>query len=75
MKEGPHCKASVHCSPGLHYCKLDRNLLAFSALVNAQRQLTMWASWRSAKKGKIRLLVDVKSIVREERLSHRPREK
>lgn len=71
--ERPHCKASVHCNPGLHYSKIDRNLLVFSALVNAQ--LNMWASWRLAKKGKIRLLVDVKSIVREERLSHVPREK
>lgn len=38
-------------------------------------QQKTWASWRSAKKWKIGLLVDVKSIVREERLSHRAREK
>lgn len=73
MKERPHCKALVHCNPGLHYHKLDRDLLVFSVLVDAQ--LKMRDGWRSAKKGKIRLLVDVKSRVREERLSHRPREK
>lgn len=61
-----YCKASVHCNPGLHFCKLDRNLLVTV-------QVKIWAKWKSAKKEKPELLVGINSIVKV-RLSHRLRE-